>query len=277
MSTNQDVDLFKTALKDTADLADGGLKFISAYTKNPDLNQLREHITKVKANLTSQLHVYGCIDRNLFLLPRVHLHPFYAKPRGRWEANYAANKPYKVADVGCCFGTDSRQFILDGVRGEDIYSIDVHDGYWKFGLDLFGDKDSLKVNTLFIDVSTPQFGTEHSDLTNKFDFIYSGAVIHVFNKEDGENFINNIYKMLVSGGILYGSTGVALAPTQTEMPTPKKDGQFRYLYSGESLGEYFKSIGFINVRIEEFARPIDTGSDANSPIQKFVVFFAEKP
>jgi len=275
MAASQEVEKIRALLKDTEALADRGLSFLSAYTKNPDLQQLREHVGKVKTNLASQLHVYGCIDRNLFLMPRVNLHQFYPQLRDRWVANYAANKPYKVADVGCCFGTDTRQLILDGVHAEDIHSIDVHSGYWDFGLELFGDKDSLKVNTLFTDVSVPQFGAEHSELTNKFDLIYSGAVIHVFAKDEGENFIHNIYNMLTSGGIFYGSTGVALAPSQTDMPTPRKD-KCRYLYSAESLGEYFKSVGFINVRIEEFARPSESGGDPDSPIKKFVVFFAEK-
>lgn len=36
---------------------------------------------------------------------------------------------YRIADVGCCFGTDTRKLLLDGVHSEDIYAVDIHDGF----------------------------------------------------------------------------------------------------------------------------------------------------
>lgn len=261
-------------LKDVSELADPALRFISAYTKNPDLEQLRKHVVKVKENLASQLHVYGCITRNLFLMPRIQWQAdVYNKEAASWTTSYAANKPFKVADIGCCFGADTRQLILDGVHPEDIHSIDVHSGYWDFGLELYGDKETLKVNTLFTDVSEPNFSAEHNEITNKFNLVYTGAVIHVFAKDEAETFVRNIFNMLASGGTYFGNTGVAETPIQTDMPTPKKD-KCRYIFSGDSLAELFKSIGFIEVNVATFARPSE---GENSAVTKFALFSARKP
>lgn len=93
---------------------------------------------------------------------------------------------------------------------------------------------------LFTDVSVPEYAEKHADLLNKFNvmylaneltvqqftltnFIYTGAVLHVFAKDEAETFVSNVYKMLVSGGVYFGSSGVATEPTQTIVSTPKKD------------------------------------------------------
>ena len=51
-----------------------------------------------------------------------------------------------LLDVGCAFGTDIRQFIIDGVEQNQLYGIDVTDTFFNLGLELFGDngKNSQK-------------------------------------------------------------------------------------------------------------------------------------
>jgi len=249
--------------------------FLSAYKKNPNIQELREHVQKVKEDLAAKIHVYGCIDKNMFLMPRIQKHvPAYEKLLESCQANYKSNTPFTVADIGCCFGTDTRKLILDGVHPDDIYSIDVTDGYWEFGKELFGDKDTLKVNNLFTDVSSPTFGEENSILKNKFNFIYTGAVLHVFAKDEAERFVKNIYDMLASGGTYFGHASTAPEPVQTTEPTPKKD-KFRYLHSTASIEELFKSIGFINVETVTVDR-----SDRQSVIpaaKTFTGYVATKP
>jgi len=255
---------------------DEALAFLSEYCKNPNLNELRNHVIKVKEDV-SKLHVYICIERNNFLLPRIDRYPAYEKLVLASKEHTIANSLFRVADIGCCFGTDTRKLVFDGVHRSSIYSIDVNDGYWNLGFEMFGDKDILKVNTLFTDVSAKSFGEEHSDLTNKFNFVYTGAVLHVFAKDEAEQFVQNIYNLLVSGGTYFGSCATALEATQTTEPTPKKD-KLRYLHSPESLEELLKSVGFTNVQTTIIDRPTQRQSLPGFPaVTKFASYSATKP
>jgi len=263
--------------KKAAELTDDSFEFISAYTKTPNIQQLREHVISLKESIAEQLHVYRCIEGNMFLNPRIMRHATaYNKVKQIWEENYKNGQAFKFADVGCCFGTDTRKLLLDGVRPEDVYAIDIHDGYWNFGYDLFKDKDTLKVNTLFTDVSVPEYAETHADLINKFNVVYTGAVLHVFAKDEAETFVRNIFKMLVSGGVYFGSTGVAIEPTQTTVSTPKKDKK-RFLHSPDSLEELFKEVGFVNIKKHIVERPSLTSDIPNLPMKQFCAFIAEKP
>jgi len=266
-----------SAFQYSREIDDKSLSFLSEYTKNPNLAQLREHVLKVKENLAASFHVYRCIDRNMFLFPRILRHTTYEQAKATWQSHYQRSVPFKIADVGCCFGTDTRQLLHDGVHPQDIYAIDVHDGYWEFGLQLFGDKDALKVNTLFTDVSVPDFGEKHSDLNNKFNYVYTGAVLHVFAKDEAEQFVRNIYNMLVYGGTYFGSAGVAVEPTQTTVPTPKKD-KHRYLHSPESVEALLKEVGFVNVKVVVSERKLlPTDDIPNLPMKKYVTYSATRP
>jgi len=270
------VEAMKQWLKDAESLTDSSLAFISEYTHNNNLEQIREYIQKIKESFTNELYMYPCIERNVFLQPRIqHPKASYDAVKEKWTAAYAAGKSFKVADIGCCFGTDTRKLVLDGMRPEDIHSIDIHSGYFDFGLKLFADKDTLTVNTLFADLSVPEFCVEHSELVNKFDFVYTGAILHLFAKDEGESFVRNIFTILASGGVYNGNTGGADAnePSQTELRTPKKD-KFIYLHSVSSLRDLFTNVGFTNVNIAFFIRP----SQNDIPGMKtYMIFSAQKP
>eukprot|EP00026_Physarum_polycephalum_P011738 Phypoly_transcript_11980.p1 GENE.Phypoly_transcript_11980~~Phypoly_transcript_11980.p1 ORF type:complete len:273 (+),score=28.74 Phypoly_transcript_11980:170-988(+) len=224
------------------------LAFISKYTKNDNLEELKEHVLRLKQGLVDRnIHLYRCIKTNKFLSARLARHTFYPTFKEMVKTHHDSGNAFKYADIGCCFGTDVRKVIVDGVSQSDIYAIDVHDEYWKFGLDLFKDVDTLKVHTLFTDVSSPDFLTKHSDLANKFDTVYTGAVLHVFAKDEGERFVQNIYNMLKSGGVYFGSCGTTDEPMLTDVSTPVKKDQYRYLHSLESLKALLESTGFVDV------------------------------
>jgi len=262
--------------KSSRELSDESLSFLSKYTNNPNLEQLREHVLKLKAELAEKLHVYRCIDRNMFLFPRIAALSTYNRIVETFRDRYQNGASFKVADIGCAFGTDTRKLLVDGCRSEDVYAIDVHPGYWDFGLQLFGDKDKLKVNSIFTNVAIPEFSEQHPTLLNTFDFVYTGAVLHVFAKDEVEAFLRNLLKMLVSGGTYFGTTGIALEPTETIVKTPSGE-KFRYLHSAESLEKLINDIGFTNVIMNVQDRPANSDDIPKFPLKKYAVFEVKKP
>ena len=98
------------------EITDESLSFISSYTRNSNLGELREHVEKVKETMTSQvicvafilwdsymslqLHVYRCIEHNAFLYPRIcKMHTqVYEKAKQAWEASYSSHTRFKYGD-----------------------------------------------------------------------------------------------------------------------------------------------------------------------------------
>jgi len=260
---------------DTREIIDDSLTFLARYTKSSNLQELKDHVLHLKDDLQSkQLHVYKCILFNMFLFPRIARHKDYVPlVKNGFLSN--PNSHFLIADVGCCFGTDTRQMIVDGCRQEDIYSIDVLDGYWKFGLDLFRDKDTLKVNTLFTDCARKDLLTDYPNLSNKFNIVYSGAVLHVFAADEVEMFLRNMYDMVVKEGTYIGSCGVSSEPVQTQVPTPTGN-KMRYIHSPESLKILLEKIGFVDVDIKPDSIPHDNTYIPELKLTQFVEYSAKK-
>jgi len=229
--------------------ADVDVTFLSEYSRNPNIQELKDRVGKVKEDLKAKgIHIYKCIERNAFLIPRLIKLRAYATVTETFRAHYQNNTPFKIADIGCCFGTEVRKLVHDGCHPEDIYAIDIHDEYWNVGYEMFRDRETLKVNTLFTDVACKEFAIEHADLMGKFDVVYTGAVLHVFAEDEVELFVRNIYNVLKKGGFYFGSTGMNPEAGVTTTPTPRKD-KLRYLHSKESLKELFEKIGFTDVEV----------------------------
>jgi len=130
---------------------EGDLAFLSTYLGNPNLLEVKDHVMKVKQGLNEKkVHVYKCIKANKFLETRMANHFYYPKVFSLISSHCKTNAPatFSVADIGCCFGTDTRKLLLDGCLPADVYAIDILDDYWNIGLDLYCDRDRLKVNTL---------------------------------------------------------------------------------------------------------------------------------
>jgi len=233
---------------------DASLQFLAQYTNTNDMALVRANYEKWKADLQAkQVFIYGCIKYNSFLTSRIARHKDYSSqvlPLVQSEASF------KIADIGCLFGTDIRKLIIDGAPPDALYCIDVDAAYWKSGYDLFGDEEPLQVNTVFTDVSQPNFDRYQANLIGVFDVVHSGAVLHLFAKDEGEIFLRNIYHMLKKGGLYIGNCGVALKPTQTGRLTLKTD-KLIYIHSTESLAVLLREVGFVEVTVEitQKARP----------------------
>ncbi|DBB18700.1 TPA: hypothetical protein ACH3X3_000308 [Trebouxia sp. C0006] len=60
-------------------LDDDDMAFIVEYTKDVQVDALRQHVLRVWQRAKLELWVYKCIQQSLFLIPKISRHPFYPK------------------------------------------------------------------------------------------------------------------------------------------------------------------------------------------------------
>ncbi|KAJ1552920.1 hypothetical protein HK096_009935 [Nowakowskiella sp. JEL0078] len=237
------------------------LTFLATYLKTSDAEALQKHVNHIWSAARASLHVYRCIDRGAFLYPRLPNHESYATVL--LAALSSGNPLPRIADIGCCFGADVRRLLLDGHPPENITAIDLHDGYWKLGHQLFKDEAPL-VDSFFADmaVEVDSNGGPYTQFIGKFDVVYSIAVLHVLSQRQSENLIKRVYGMLAPGGTYFGNC-VGNKEAQDWAKTPNGGLESRFLQSKKSLTEILTRLGFVNVKVVEVNVPIVGTGDNN--------------
>ena len=91
-------------------------------------------------------------------------------------------------DLGCCFGQELRQLVVDGVPSEQLYRIDVDARFLDMGYDLFCDRETLRSKLIATDVLAQREQTDASVTQDKalegikgnVDVIWAGSFFHLF-------------------------------------------------------------------------------------------------
>ena len=243
-------------------IPDSDLEFITKWTSESNLETLRSHLLKLWQTCKEKYHTYVCIERFMFLKPRLPYHVAYKSLLEKLKSPDSKQIPKKVIDVGCCFGQDIRQLILEGVETKNIYAVDIHDGYWNVGREFYMDNLSHLstrldgITTLFEDFAKPYpLPAECTDrvvdsLTGNFEAVVCQLVFHVLTKEQTENLIKRMCSMLKKGGILIGTCLGSKEDATSWAKTPTGEG-VRYLQSLKSLNELLGENGFINIDVKE--------------------------
>ncbi|KAJ3318261.1 hypothetical protein HDV06_000704 [Boothiomyces sp. JEL0866] len=217
--------------------------FIQSYC-GIDNEEANKRVLETIKTVEATLHVYGCVRAGLFGKAFIHLHPKYKEIAARFT-----NSDFKLLELGCCFGTDIRKMISDGLRQDSVTVSDLTDGYWNVGAKVLF-KDDLKVKSVFTDFATdPVIGLEPG-----FDVISAQAILHVLSKPQVEQFLKNCFKFLNTDGILFGTCGGSEVAKDWEEPTPTKglEGRVatnRFLHSVESLTDLLTMIGFHDIQV----------------------------
>jgi len=227
------------------------LAFYSQWTGHPaDVDFILENWRALKR----KFHTYRCIQGLSYLEPRVSRHKAYSAILERHRR--ASGGDFRVADFGCCFGQDVRKLVLDGVPAKSIVAVDLHDGYWRAGLELFRDQDEdgpprrrlEGLATCFFDMSLP-WG--HADALETrpgpsaeavFDVVILNAVLHTLSLAQHRAALARIRRLLKRGGMLVGVTAGS-DPACDWLKTPDGSAR-RHLHSPASLRALLLELGF---------------------------------
>ncbi|KXN67922.1 hypothetical protein CONCODRAFT_19301 [Conidiobolus coronatus NRRL 28638] len=239
-------------------LTDNKLEFISEYLNNNNKVELKERILKIYRETKAELNIFQCIQRFLFLVPRIKYHSYYKTLKQDFD-NGKLNDKY-FFEIGACFGGDIRQLILDGWKPSQLYVNDLNDDYWKKSLKLFNDKESLEakgINYVFGDLCTSEYvDVEYSSLVNKVNYVQANAILHVLSQTQIEQLLSNMYKIMSPGGsVLFGCT--VCRKTPGEWFQDPRSGQTRYLHSIDSLKALLTKLGFDKVEVLEIDYKFD--------------------
>lgn len=178
----------------------------------------------------------------MFLTPRITRHPTYPTLLS------TITPKSRILDIGCCYGTDIRALILDGVKPSKITAADLLSGYWELGLKLFSDSSRIKdVRTVWGDfASTDGVELEKHGLKHSNAFVSAQLVLHVFSKEQCEAFVKKVWDCLSSGGWFFGMC----VGSVVEGPWKRQGGGKRWLHSKESLSSLLREIGFQDIDVD---------------------------
>lgn len=218
------------------------LHFLSSYLKEIDKQVLTSRCEQA-LQATQDLPSYRTIQSLNWLQPQVHNHRAYKTLRSDFQNDY----PPKVAELGCCFGTDVRQLVLDGLPSSNILAVDINAEYWDVGMNLFQDKETLKAKTVFCD-TTQIKGSPLDEFIEKYDVVYALLVLHVFDKDEGKRFMARAFQMLAPGGVFFGTT-VGRKEDQVW------EGKHRWLYGSDGLKKALKDAGFEEATVERVDFP----------------------
>lgn len=192
----------------------------------------------------SEHHVYACIQRALFTKPRIAKHPQYASVIANVH-----KLQYKVLELGCCFGTDARKLISDGLLPGQLWVSDLHDAYWNIGRStLF--KDEPPVHKLFVDFSC----ASDSIPSSHFSAVSCQMVLHVLSRGQCEGLLANIVLSLKPGGLLFGSCIGTIQQAHDWLATPTKGlpgrkEERRHRHSKASLAELLARLGYTQIEV----------------------------
>lgn len=100
------------------------LEFLSKYTKEENLELLRQHVLDVYNETKDKFHVFNCIQTFMFLQPRITKHPALQKVLSLLGENGV------ICDVGCCFAQDIRALLLEGVKHHQLMACDLERNYF---------------------------------------------------------------------------------------------------------------------------------------------------
>eukprot|EP01097_Dermamoeba_algensis_P007014 TRINITY_DN4390_c0_g1_i1.p1 TRINITY_DN4390_c0_g1~~TRINITY_DN4390_c0_g1_i1.p1 ORF type:complete len:281 (-),score=54.69 TRINITY_DN4390_c0_g1_i1:347-1189(-) len=252
-------------------VTDESLAFLSNWTNVKDLNILRSHVLKFWTNNKAKYHTYRCIQELMFLQPRICLHPFYEQFIQKIKSPSSTSR---VIELGCCFGTDARFLLSQGVPADRLVVTDLHSGYFDLGKELFTLPSSsneqsqenklAQVQATFGDMAASHDEVEGAINVHKlgfeshFDYASCFAIFHVLSAEQTLNFIKRVLRMLKPGGVPFGWSVGSLQPGEWAK-TPKGDAP-RYLHNADSLKALLLETGFSSAHVDSIAH-------RNSPIQ----------
>ncbi|KAJ3385921.1 hypothetical protein HDU84_001897 [Entophlyctis sp. JEL0112] len=224
-------------------------------------------------------HVYKCIQNGWFAVPRAVTHPAYASVQARFS-----DPEFTVLELGCCYGTDARRMVTDGLPASRLTVSDLHSAYFDIGQRVLfaGAEDLLAgAHKWFGDLAVVGAALD-AGLDGKFDAVSAQAMLHVMSAQQSSAFLSEIFLCLKSGrsAVLFGTcVGTQAAGGQEWSATPTKGmpGRVeaaRFLHSSKSLAAVLSNIGYENISVEEHIRS-SAGGESGEMVR--LTFSAYKP
>lgn len=143
----------------------------------------------------------------------------------------------KYLDIGCCLGQDLRKLVADGAPPENLYGAELWAPFIDLSYELFKDQD-LSSRLFQADALDLSDGSPLAALKGQMDFIHLGMILHVFNLEKQQVFLENCVSLLkpIPGCLIVGTAvGDVEGTPATAQNFMHSDNTFRDMWS--SIGK----------------------------------------
>ncbi|ORY31126.1 hypothetical protein BCR33DRAFT_549910 [Rhizoclosmatium globosum] len=248
------------------------LSWYTSYT-NTTPSEAEDRIQTTYARTAPSHHVYKCIQNHQFATPRGCLHPLYDSLKPRFKAGES------VLELGCCFGTDARRFVQDGVDVTKLVVSDLHDAYFRIGGEVLysGDTALDGVGEWWGDLAVLG-AAEKAGLKGRFGIVSAQAILHVLSKGQVAAFLRECLACLQSGGVLYGMcVGSRVEGEWGVVPTKGleelgREVSPRYLHSRESLEGLLRGVGFSDVVVNA----VERGEGEDGRVMAHLIFSGKR-
>lgn len=167
----------------------------------------------------------------------MRIHPLYDKIVERLKS---AGTTY--LDIGCCFGQDLRQLVLDGVPSERLIGLDIAVPLMEHGYELFRDRQTLHSRFFEVDIfQGSSQGPRWTDLEQHgADVIHCSAFFHLFPLEDQLAAAKQITKLVKKDGVIVGRQIGSVKPGS--LPAIS-EGSFSYRHNVETFDAMWRDVG----------------------------------
>ncbi|KAJ5697935.1 hypothetical protein N7488_011619 [Penicillium malachiteum] len=139
--------------------------------------ELVSHLYRVRDQAWS-VSKYPCVGLWMFLLDGIAAFPQFPT-----VLDIAKQPQAKTIDLGCGLGQDLRLLAAHGVSTENMWALDMNDGLWKVGYDLFRDQTQMQAKFIhadFLEVD-PALDQGLSPLEGQMDLILASQFTHLFD------------------------------------------------------------------------------------------------
>lgn len=180
---------------------------------------------------------YPCIGNYRFLNLTLLTHPLYDSIVLKLKSDSSAT----YVDLGCCFGQDLRQLVLDGVPSSQLIGLDIESPLIDLGYELFLDHGTLDSKFVVVDIFKGAQSAPWTELVARgADVVHCSAFFHLFPLPQQIDAAKIIAKVVKKGGIIVGRQSGSVKPT--EVPAVKA-GTTSFRHDISTLTEMWENVG----------------------------------
>lgn len=185
--------------------------------------------TVVQRALGFSSNPYPCIGHYQFLNLALLTHPLYASILSRLKSDPSA----LYLDLGCCFGQDLRQLVLDGVPSTQLTGVDIEGPLMELGYELFLDEKSLQSKFKVADIFKGEIDIEA-------DVVHCSAFFHLFPLAQQIEAAKMITRLVRTGGVIVGRQSGSVKPGEVPAIEP---GNIKFRHDVSTLAEMWDRVG----------------------------------
>jgi SAM-dependent methyltransferase len=150
------------------------------------------------------------------------------------------NNGARLLDVGCCFGQDLRKLAGDGVPADNLYAVEIMQGFLDASFDFFGDRANPPAHFITADL-LDESNTEVNDLLGTVDVVHISMVLHIWDWATQIRACERLVALLrpVPGALVLGRLIGRLEACNWRGP----EGRAMYKHDLQSFARLWEEVG----------------------------------